>query len=404
VVEKLTDLFANTAEVVAHGKSTALVLRSTTDPEMQSVVPIETLTQEELQQARAVENSVDFTNGTMLLLFGADAQNAHKEQILELLKGVKAGDLGITGDLAASLHAGIDILDIEKMQEELTPSSGFSRRLRFWSNFPWVGPMMYKWMSSVYRFKLRQDEFVTHIRKAEQMATNDMIAVNEYVNRMDTHQGNVEENFRQLKIRVAGGDLALKRGADEYRQLVAGAVESGDAIVKARTQRFGEEVRAFDDRVLNLKTQYVRAPISIERVQQLQAAGRQEIHNIMNGLLTELPNLVEAALDVAGLASLERAQQRRQAMSSVSARIGNLRDDLMDRTYDAAMKGRDEALERINRLKTHMESVNNRMARAEKLRKETEENKIQADAVLMEIQRIFAESQECHMLPGEVGR
>lgn len=387
--------------VVEPQTSTALVLQATAA--LKPVVRRESLSAEALTEAHDIARTVDFRNGTMILMYSADVQNTYKEQALELLQGVKAGDLGMSGDLAASLHAGIDILDIERMQQEVTPDSKVQKQIARWSQMPVFGERLHNWLSSIYQFALRQEEFVNHIRKAEALAKDDMVTINEYVMRMQRHRDAIEQTFRSLEIRIVAGEIALERGKSEYEEMAFNAKKSMNALDLANAQRFAEEVTAFDDRVFLLKTRYVRAPISIQRVEQQQHAGRQEIRNIIGGLLTDLVDVVEAAVEVAGLASMDRAQQRRLAMESVSDRISTLRDDIQDRTHQTALQGRNQALARVQRLETHLKKVVTRMERSAELRRETDAKKREADAMLLEIQEIFSDAQVEHMLPEKIG-
>ncbi len=378
----------------------AIVVKHTS----QAIDVRKTLTLDMYHQAEEYAAAVNFMNGTQVLLFGASAQNNYKEAMLSLLQGVRAGDLGLTGDLAASLNSGIDILDIETMQKEVTPGTRRNRLVRFCSGAPLIGSWLALKLSAIRQFAARQQEFVEHIRVAEKLAKDDAVSINEYLQKMEGHVVVIEQNFRDLAVWIVAGEIAVERGKGEYESMAREALEREDPIAKTHAQRYGEEVLALDDRVLLFKTQFVRAPISMQRVTMQQEGGRQEIRNIMSGLLSELPNLVEAALEVAGLSNLQRAQGNRQALERVSDRIGRLRDDLQDQTLETAMQGRNRALARVEALREQMERVVKRMGRREELLAETAVIKDQADEALREIAGLFADAHTRHAVPIKLTR
>src|SRR5271166_3733918 len=102
--------------------------RLAAEPGPERLVEIANLSREDLAAAQASAAKVDFRNTNTLLSHGEGVLAGIAQASRQLLAGVRLGDAGEVGRIAASVIDGVKILRIEDLQAEATGSASGARK------------------------------------------------------------------------------------------------------------------------------------------------------------------------------------------------------------------------------------------------------------------------------------
>jgi hypothetical protein len=125
-----------------------------------------------------------------------------------------------------------------------------------------------------------------------------------------------------------------------------------------------------------------------------QQGGRIEIQNIMDGLLFDLPRLLEAANQVAALYNLQKAQARRKKREAVADRIDKLSEELLEETFVAAKESQARGAQEVEALREKATAIAELLKKGKEIDRNNRSLRKQAVASLGEIQTAFNQALE----------
>lgn len=279
-------------------------LLATAEP-MPRLVDVSGLRPDELEAARDAAGRVDFRNTSSLLGHGNDVLGSLAQASRELLTGVRVGDAGEVGRVAAAVIDGVKILRIEDLQAEAAAGPVAAGRHR-----GLVGRLFgaVSDAHSAFRgFAESRRRFLDLLDGEQAKARRIQADLAVTIRLLDEQVMAVRQSLHGLKIAIAGGQLALDRGADELETMRQEAVRSGDPSDAAAVLAFRGALANFRSKVADLREALVGSATLIPIITQNRAAAETRMAKISTGLLVVIPRLMAVASQAAVQVDLGRA-------------------------------------------------------------------------------------------------
>lgn len=361
------------------------VLTLTSTQPVGGLVTFERLTPEQQKEADRLALEVDFTDPRTMMTFGVRPQEAYKDTMLALMKDVKVGDIGVSGDLSIALAKGMDILQIERLHKEVAVPGSWQYMV---SRIPLIGRLF----SVVYVFAQRQRMFTDMVHEIERQAKTDQRTIIEHNLRLKQHLDACDRNYQDLGVQIWAGAIALERAKVQYETMRQEALATGEALQLSRVHQFHEALIAFDTRLLRMKVAYVRAPLTGQKILAAMQAGRIEFQNLMDSILFDMTALIEAASQVAALYATSRAQDRRARREQVAERINAIGGELLESALTKAKEAQGQGVEEVKRLKAQADQFINLVRKVNDIDARNKELRREAEGMLVDVQRDFTEA------------
>lgn len=285
-------------------------------------------------QAMAKEQAdqFDVLDTNSVLTFAIKPQKEYTESLKLLLGDSKVRDIGVGADIIKKIKEGMDIAEVDKMQQELAAKDekGSFLNLPF---FKKVNSAFTNWEGKRKKLQTLVDNVETSIQ--DQM--DNLIKENA---RLDVLTQEVRNNFYQLGVYLYAGELIVERGALEYKTLRDKAVSTGDALIVSDLMVMKGQLQAFDSRLLEIKKAYVSAPLEMQNILTIQHSARLEMQNQMNSLLFTVPKLIKSLVRLVSLYNVKNAQDVRDQHNQLNQQL----DALAGQTLNAVATNAQQAL------------------------------------------------------------
>lgn len=290
------------------------------EPPPPRLVELGSLPPAEIAQAEQSAAHVDFRRTTTLLAHGDGVLAAIAEASRKLLTGVRVGEAGEVGRIAASVIDGVRILRIEDLQAEAaghptTPRKGLVGRLL---GVAADAHAAFKgFAESRKRFLDLMDAEQARARRAKAD-----LAVS--IELLDEQAAAIRHSLHALKLEIAAGQLALDRGAAELEALRQDAVRSGDPADAADVLAFRGAVANFRGKVASLRESLVGSATLIPIISQNRQAAETRMMQLSNGMLVVIPRLMAVASQAVVQVDIRRAAAEADRLGEASRQIGLL--------------------------------------------------------------------------------
>ncbi|MGI4809476.1 MAG: toxic anion resistance protein, partial [Janthinobacterium lividum] len=198
--------------------------RLISEPPQPRLVDVSTLAAGELAAAEQDARRIDFRNTTALLSHGDGVLAEIAQSSRQLLSGVRLGDAGEIGGMAAAVLDGIKILRIQDLQAEAShgpadrPKGLVGRFLRSVSEV----------QSAFAGFAESRKTFLDLMDQEQAKARRTKADLAVAIDLLDQQAKAIRTSLYGLKIAIAAGQIALDRGQDELEALRQHAVVTGD--------------------------------------------------------------------------------------------------------------------------------------------------------------------------------
>ena len=364
---------------VADGKDLPALIEPQALTKMKRIVDTLEISSEHRQQAEAVGNAHDFNNTNAALVFGAGPQRKYLDNVTALLKDARVKDLREAGSIILQIEKGIDMAGLEKLKKAISGGGGFFSKL-----FGGVA-------NAIKAFVGKRMELIDLINGIISRIEDDMQKIMMDNARLDQMIEDVQSNFYELGVWICAGEIGLEKGADEYKTMRDEAIASGDPLKITKVNIFREQVVALDTRLLRMKTAYVRAPITIQKVLTTQQAGRMEVQNLMDSLLFDLPQFAETVNTLLALYNIKGAQEDRKRREELVGRLNELEGNLLDEVAVTAKEGQIRGAEEARMVE---EAANKIMDTCRKLKELDQQNaqiRAESEDLLVRVQEDFRE-------------
>ena len=286
-----------------------------TEPER--LVAVSNLKAEELAAAHASAAKIDFKNTNSLLAHGEGAMAAIAQASRQLLTGVRLGDAGEVGRIAASVIDGVKILRIEDLQAEANspaaaPRKGFVARL---IGFAADAHTAFK------GFAENRKRFLDLMDGEQARARKIKADLSVAVELMDQQAAAIRHSLHALKIEIAAGQMGLDRGYQELEAQRQKAVQSGEAADAADVMEMRSALANFRGKIADMRESLVGSAMLIPVIGQNRKAAETRIMKISDGLLVVIPRLMAVASQAAVQVDIARAAKESEKLDDAARQI-----------------------------------------------------------------------------------
>ena len=281
------------------------------------LVEIANLSAEDLTAARQSADKIDFRKTNSLLSHGDDVLAGISQASRQLLTGVRLGDAGEVGRIAAAVIDGVKILRIQDLQAESSGKAPAPRTGLF-------GKLMGVVSDAHTAFKGFQEnrkQFLDLMDAEQAKARKTKGDLGVTIELLDQQAVAIRQSLYKLKIEIAAGQLALDRGADELEALRQNAIKTGDAADAADVLEFRGAIANFRGKVAEMRESLVGSAMLIPIIGQNRKAAETRLMKISNGMLVVIPRLMAVASQAVVQVELRNAADESEKLDEASRQI-----------------------------------------------------------------------------------
>lgn len=253
------------------------------------LVEIGNMPPEELAAAQAQATRIDFTSSTSLMAHGDGVLGGIAQASRQLLSGVRLGDAGEAGQIAAAVLNGVKILRISDLQAEA--AAGVKRP-------GLVGKLLgglAQARTAFQGFAENRKQFLTLMDQEQAKARKTKADLAVSIQLLDQQGTAIRQGLHDLKIAIAAGQIALDRAEDELEAKRLHAITTGEAADAAEVQAFRAGIANFRSKVGDMREALVGSAMLIPIISQNRAAAETRMLKISNGMLVVIPRLMAVA-------------------------------------------------------------------------------------------------------------
>ena len=290
--------------------------RLAAEPEPERLVEVANLKPEELAAAQASAAKIDFRNTTTLLAHGEGVLAGIAQSSRQLLTGVRLGDAGEVGQIAASVIDGIKILRIQDLQTEAKDGAPARKGL--------IGKLIGAAVDAHTAFKgflENRKKFLDLMDQEQARARKIKADLTVAVQMLDQQGDAIRKSLHGLKIEIAAGQIALDRGQQELEALRLHAVATQDPADGADVMEFRSALANFRGKIAEMRENLVGSALLIPIIGQNRKAAETRIMKISNGLLIVIPRLMAVASQAVVQVDIQRAAAESEKLDEAARQI-----------------------------------------------------------------------------------
>jgi predicted DNA-binding protein (UPF0251 family) len=234
-------------------------------PPSPRLVEVANLSPEDLSAAQASASKIDFRRTDTLLSHGDHVLAEIAQSSRQLLAGVRLGDAGEVGRIAAAVIDGVKILRIQDLQAETSGDKSSPKAKGI------VGKIMGTFADAHTAFKGFQEnrkKFLTLMDQEEAKARKTKADLAVSVANLDQQAVAIKKSLYGLKIEIAAGQIALDRGEEELEALRLHAISTGDPTEAAEVMEFRNALANFRGKVAEMRENLVGSALLIPIIGQ----------------------------------------------------------------------------------------------------------------------------------------
>jgi len=300
------------------------VVVATTDTRLAPIEPqprlveVANLSPDDLAAATQSESKIDFRKSETLLAHGDHVLAEIAQSSRQLLTGVRLGDAGEVGRIAAAVIDGVKLLRIEDLQAEASGTKADAKPKGV------VGKLMGAFAeahSAFKRFQESRKQFLTLMDQEQAKARKTQADLAVSISLLEQQALAIKKSLYGLKIEIAAGQLALDRGQEELEGLRLHAISTGDAADAADVMEFRHALANFRGKIAEMRENLVGSALLIPIIGQNKHAAETRMMKISNGMLVVIPRLMAVASQAAVQADIRRAAEESEKMDEAARQI-----------------------------------------------------------------------------------
>ncbi len=260
-------------------------------PPAPRLVEVSRLGAEDLEAARHSAAAIDFRNTSSLLSHGDGVLAVIAQASRQLLTGVRLGEAGEVGQIAATVIDGVKILRIQDLQAEATGTAPAARQ-------GLVGKLLGLAADAHTAFKGFQEnrkKFLDLMDAEQAKARKTKADLTVTIGLLDQQAAAIRQSLHRLKIEIAAGQIALDRGEEELEALRQHAVRTGDPADAADVLDYRGAIANFRGKIAEMRESLVGSAMLIPIIGQTRQATETRLMKISNGMLVVIPRLMAVA-------------------------------------------------------------------------------------------------------------
>jgi uncharacterized protein YaaN involved in tellurite resistance len=287
------------------------------EPPPERLVEVANLSPEDLAAARASAAKVNFRDTASLLSHGDGVLAGIAQASRQLLSGVRLGEAGEVGQIAAAVIDGVKILRIEDLQREANGQAPPSRKGLI-GKFLGVGADAH---AAFKGFLENRKTFLDLMDKEQAKARKIKADLAVTIQLLDQQALAIRQSLHGLKVEIAAGQIALDRGQEELEALRQHAVSTGDAADAADVMEFRSALANFRGKIADMRESLVGSATLIPIIGQNKQAAETRMMKISNGMLVVIPRLMAVAAQAAAQVDIRNAAQESEKLDDAARQI-----------------------------------------------------------------------------------
>ncbi len=329
------------------------------------------------QRVSAIVENFNLSDTNLVLMYGSEPQRKLSVFLDSLLEGIKVKDVDVAGEMVLQMSDGINLMQLSKVKASINSkkTSGFMVGL---INSIGLGKNYIK------AFYESQKLVTSKMDKIEDMAQNQISIIAERNEKLDSLVEHSIQQVLELEVFILAGEEILELAKLQYAEKAQEVKKSRNQLEASNLRDMGRQLAAFDVRLLRLKEAYVEAgSATIERIRQIQEAGKIEIQGLNDGILFTIPKIKKAILQVAALNDIKTAQEARKKMDEIDAQLDAELSESTNSIHTAAKKSQGDALDRVRRLEGVISNIEKSIQDSIRIEKSTQEMREEAGKTLV---------------------
>ncbi len=287
------------------------------EPAPERLVEVGNLAADDLAAAQASAVKVDFRNTNSMLSHGDGVLAGIAQSSRQLLTGVRLGDAGEVGRIAASVIDGVKILRIQDLQAEAGSGAPTARK-------GLIGRLIGAAADAHTAFKgfaENRKKFLDLMDSEQAKARKTKADLTVAVELLDQQAVAIRHSLHALKIEIAAGQIALDRGQQELETLRQNAVHSGEAADAADFMEFRSALANFRGKVAQMRETLIGSAMMIPLIGQNKKAAETRIMQVSNGMLVVIPRLMAVASQAVVQVDIRRAADEAEKLDEAARQI-----------------------------------------------------------------------------------
>jgi uncharacterized protein YaaN involved in tellurite resistance len=311
---------AATTTAVVPAASTAMDVRLEPQPPQPRLVEVSKLNAADLAAASRSAAAIDFRNTTSLLAHGDGVLAVIAQASRQLLSGVRLGEAGEVGQIAATVIDGVKILRIQDLQAEAKTAPPAARQGLVSKILGFAADAH----TAFKGFQENRKRFLDLMDAEQAKARKSKADLTVTIGLLDQQAAAIRESLHRLKIEIAAGQIALDRGEQELEALRQHAVETGDPADAADVLEFRGAVANFRGKIAEMRESLVGSAMLIPIIGQTKQAAETRLMKISNGMLVVIPRLMAVASQAVVHVQLRHAADEAAKLDEASRQISLL--------------------------------------------------------------------------------
>jgi uncharacterized protein YaaN involved in tellurite resistance len=286
-------------------------------PKPERLVEVANLSPQDLAAATASAAKIDFSKTTTLLAHGDGVLAAIAAASRQLLTGVRLGDAGEAGRIAASVIDGIKILRIQDLQKESEGGQPGARK-------GIIGRMLGTVADARTAFKgfaENRKQFLTLMDTEQAKARKTKADLGVTIELLDQQALAIRQSLHDLKIEIAAGQIALDRAEEELEAKRQHALANGDPADAADVMEFRAAIANFRGKVADMREALVGSAMLIPIIGQNRSAAETRMMKISNGMLVVIPRLMAVASQAVVQVEIKNAAEASAKLDEANRQI-----------------------------------------------------------------------------------
>ncbi|MBR2518740.1 MAG: toxic anion resistance protein [Selenomonadaceae bacterium] len=269
---------------------------------------VETLTPAELAKVQSIKDSIDMTESSTILSFGAPAQKEIAQFSDSILTKVRTKDSGEVGTLLNDLVGKVKGFDVTQKEDD-----------SFISRIPIIGSLVGKAENKIDSLMQGYEKLSTQVEKIQAGLENAKVKMMEDVVMFDTLYKKNLDYFKQLQLYIRAGEEKL----DEMRtktlpELHAQAAASGDPMAVQVVSDFEQSVDRFEKKLHDLKLSKTLAIQTAPQIRLIQNNDRALIDRVQSAIYHTIPLWKNQMVIALGLSRQKEVIEMQRAVADAT--------------------------------------------------------------------------------------
>jgi uncharacterized protein YaaN involved in tellurite resistance len=286
-------------------------------PRPERLVEVANLAPAELAAAQASAAKIDFRQTNTLMAHGDGVLAGIAQASRQLLTGVRLGEAGEVGRIAAAVIDGVKILRIQDLQAESVDGAKPARKGIF-------GKLLGAASDAHTAFKgfaENRKQFLELMDNEQAKARKTKADLAVTIELLDQQAVAIRKSLHELKLEIAAGQIALDRAEDELEALRLHAVATGDPADAADVMEFRGAIANFRGKVAEMREALVGSAMLIPIIGQNKQAAETRMMKISNGMLVVIPRLMAVASQAVVQVEIRNAAGEAEKLAEANRQI-----------------------------------------------------------------------------------